>query len=275
MWRTWMRAAEVHASTRAFQRHVDSAKWAVEKALRLAMEAGLPERTCFSASAGKDSSVGWHLVAVEMGIPCEAVSEKDDLDFPGEESYLRALEAAWGVPVRIVHPPVSPSAFIEDQARRGSLQPGDDIHARSAGLSKACFYKVIEEATRDYSVHMLGLRAEESGQRAILTQVKGRVYELRGARVKGSDAPRQFRCNPIAGWTGLDVYGYAASRGFDLLHVYRCVGLMHADDPSRVRKSWWLPGASSSRGQVAWLHRYYPSLYERMRGWMPHASMFR
>lgn len=270
-----MRAATVHATTRAFTRHVDSAKWAVEKAIRMARDRGLPESYGASVSAGKDSTVMWHLLAVEMGLPFEAVSEKDDLDYPGEESYLAALSSAWGAPVRIVRPPISPAAFIEDMAKRGDLRPGDDIHGRSAALSKACFYNVITEAVKGYSVSALGLRAEESGTRRTVIQELGRSYELRGKAKKGH--PRQIRCNPVGGWSGIDVYAYAVSRGFDLLHVYRCVGFHpeHRAEPFRVRKSWWLPGAESSRGQVAWLFRYYPSLYERMRGWMPHASMFR
>lgn len=272
-WDMWMRAAAVHAQTQAFGRHVDVAKRIVEEAIRRARAAGLPDGFCLSISGGKDSTDMWHLAAVEMGVPCVAVSEKDDLDFPGEEAYLRALAALWGVRLEVVHPPVSPAAFIASLAAAGQLHAGDDIHARAAALSKTCFYDVIEPAVAGYAVVALGLRAEESGIRRHVLASKGAVYELRGKRKGG--APAQFRCNPLARWTALDVYAYAVSRGFDQLHVYRCIGFMHRDEPGRLRKSWWLPGSSSARGQVAWLHRYYPALYRQMVAWMPHATTLR
>lgn len=262
-WDVWMRAAAVHARTLAFRRRVDSAKRAVEQALAKSRKA------CASWSGGKDSTDLAHLVTVEMGArDIELLSEKDDLDFPGEEAYVTDLAAAWGARLRIVRPAVSPAAFIEAEARAGRLHAGDDIHGRAAALSKACFYKVMEEADRAYNVVMLGLRAEESGMRRYVRQTRGRVYPLRS---RGG----QIRANPLADFTGIDVYAYAESRGIELLPLYRCIGLMHAAEPWRLRKSWWLPGAGSARGQIVWLERYYPSLLRRLVSWLPSATLFR
>lgn len=262
-WDIWMRTAAVHARTQAFRRHVDSAKRAVDRALAKSRKA------CFSWSAGKDSTDGSHLVTVEMGYrEVELLSEKDDLDFPGEEAYVTDLAAAWGATLRIVRPAISPAAFIEAAALRGEIHAGDDIHGRAAALSKACFYKVMEEADRAYDVVMLGLRAEESGMRRMVREKRGLVYEL-------ASRGGQVRANPLGDWTGLDVFAYAESRGIPMLHVYRCIGLMHRDKPWRLRKSWWLPGSGSARGQIVWLERYYPSLFRRLVSWMPHASLFR
>lgn len=259
-WDVWMRTAAVHARTASFRRHVDGAKRAVDDALARSRNASV------GWSAGKDSTCLAHLVTAEMGArDIELLSEKDDLDYPGEEAYVTELAAAWGASLRIVRPTISPAAFIEAEARAGRLQPGDDIHGRATALSKACFYEVVEAAHRDRDVVMLGLRAEESKGRNRNRAKRGLVYELRTSG--------QIRANPLGDWTGLDVYAYAVSRGIELLGVYRCIGLMHAHEPWHLRKSWWLPGAHAARGGVAWLSRYYPSLYRRLVSWLPNASL--
>ena len=256
-WKTWMDTAETHAKTRSFRRAVDSTKTLMDRASnRLG-------KSVVAWSGVKDSTVMTHLVCVELGIPSTVLCEKDDLDYPGEEDYVHRLGAEWGLNLRVIKPAVSPQAWVE--ARLATLLPGDDIHSRSAGLSKACFYHEMEAANRGFNAVMLGLRAEESGMRRELRNAKGRIYKL---------ASGQIRILPIANWSGIDVYAYAVSRGIELLPVYKCVGFMHADEPWRIRKSWWLPGSSTRFGQVAWLRRYYPSLYDKLVGWMPDARLF-
>ena len=256
-WDLWQRTARAHATTNAYRRRVDSSLRLLDEALTEAPNAAV------SWSGGKDSTVMTHLACVKHGAKIPVFSEKDDLDFPGEETYIRHLGNLWGLDLRVVHPAISPREWIE--ARLASLHPGDDIHARSSGLSKACFYPLMAECNREFDSVMLGLRSEESGIRRRLRQSRGRFYTL-------ADGSR--RVLPIADWTGLDVYAYAAEHGIELLPMYRCIAFMHREDPWRIRKSWWLPGASSAKGQVAWLRRYYPSLYAQMCEWMPRARMF-
>ena len=46
----------------------------------------------------------------------------------------------------------------------------------------------------------------------------------------------------------------------------RCCGWLpeHRQKPWLIRKSWWIPGAHAANGQVAWLKRYWPSLYAKL-----------
>lgn len=258
-WDVWMRTAAAHASTTSFRRHVDTAKRAVDQALARSRNASV------GWSGGKDSTCLAHLVTVEMGArDVELLSEKDDLDYPGEDTYVTQLAEQWGAWLRVVRPTLSPAAFIEAEARAGRLQPGDDIHSRAAALSKSCFYAVVEAAHQDHDCVLLGLRAEESRARKQNRAARGLVYQLRNGQV---------RANPLGDWTGLDVYGYAVSRGIVLLPLYRCIGLQHVHEPWHLRKSWWLPGSQSGSGGVAWLARYYPTLYRRLVSWLPHASL--
>lgn len=248
-WEVWRKAALIHASTRAFARRVQSAKDAVSRWLDQC------ERPCVSWSGGKDSTCMTHLVCVEMGLRdrVTVLSEKDDLDYPGEEQYVRDTAAAWGLRLQIVRPPVSPWGWL--LANRHALGAGSEMHARSSGLSKACFYGVMEAADRPFDGVALGLRSDESATRRRVRDTRGRVYRL---------ASGQVRCLPVADWSGLDVFAYAHSRGVALLPVYHCIGMMHRDEPWMVRKSWWIPGSHAGSGGVQWLRRYYPSLYEKL-----------
>lgn len=284
----WWRAAREHGRTQAFRRRVDRARGAVIEALSLpdvASPAPGRRRPSVSWSGGKDSTAMTHLVTVEAGARdvVDVVSEKDDLDFPGEREYVEGLAAAWGARLEVLTPPVSPSQWIADAAARGEVRTFDDIRSRRAGLSKACFYGLMEENDRGRTLTMLGLRREESNDRNRVAMHA--CMAARDRRQSGEAGPRSgltywhkgvgaWRCLPVAEFKALEVYAYLATRDIDPLPVYRCVALMHADNPGLIRKSWWLPGEQTANGQVAWLKRYYPSLYRRLCGWMPQSTMF-
>lgn len=257
VWNRWRRTASIHGRTLAHRRRVDAAIRLIEQVASEVPNAAV------SWSGGKDSTVMTHMACVRVGAPMTVLCEKDDLDFPGEEDYVRRIASAWGLRLRMIRPEVSPRAWVEARARE--LHPGDDIHSRSAGLSKACFYGLMAEANRGFGAVLLGLRTEESGARRKLRAARGRYYEL-------ADGTR--RVLPIADWRGVDVFAYAEANGIELLPVYKCVAMMHADEPWRIRKSWWLPGDSARFGQVAWLRRYWPSLFRQMEEWMPSAGTF-
>lgn len=53
----------------------------------------------------------------------------------------------------------------------------------------------------------------------------------------------------------------------DLLHAKAVTFLLG------VRAQYLRGGASGRYGQVAWLRRYYPSLYTQLRRWMAEASL--
>jgi 3'-phosphoadenosine 5'-phosphosulfate sulfotransferase (PAPS reductase)/FAD synthetase len=207
-------------------------------------------------SAGKDSSVLGHLVA-SLDPSVEWVSEKDDLDYPGEREYVTALAGRCGSPLTIVEPPFSVWARFAELAP--TLGAWEDIHGRAAALSHEAFYGVVEPATRGRPI-FLGLRAEESRGRAMNRYSRGLTYTKRSG---------QTVCQPLGDWRALDVYAYAAAHDIPLLPVYQCVALMHRYDPSRVRKSWWVGGAANAHGHVRWLAHYWPSLFARLCSVMP------
>lgn len=286
VWDAWWRAAQTHARTQAFRRRVERARAAVIEALSLPDVVGhVGKAPSVSWSGGKDSTAMTHLVCVEAGgrDVVEVVSEKDDLDFPGELDYVQGYAAAWGARLTVITPEVSPATWIAEAAARGEIRCFDDIRSQRAGLSKACFYGLMRENDHGRPLTFLGLRREES---AIRNHVAARsVMAAMRRRREGGGGPRsgltywhkgegQWRCLPVAEFRSLDVYAYLASRGIEPLPVYRCVALMNADNPGGVRKSWWLPGEQTANGGLVWLRRYWPSLFRRVVGWMPQATMF-
>jgi 3'-phosphoadenosine 5'-phosphosulfate sulfotransferase (PAPS reductase)/FAD synthetase len=260
-WDMWMRTCATHARTRAHAGRVAAARRIVARAF---------EQTpswCVMISGGKDSTAMAGIVAdVAPGTP--AASEKDDMDYPGEEEYVSDLCARLGLPLTILRPPVSPREVIAREA--ATVGVDGDWHGRTAELSKLCFYEVVESHGALYDGVFLGLRSRESHGRRMNRAVHGVMYRKRPTI---RHAEGQWVCAPLSDWHSIDVYAYALKRGLDLLPVYQCVAFMHRKDPGTIRKSWWLPnGRGVSHGDVAWLRRYYPSLYRQLVEWMPDAA---
>jgi 3'-phosphoadenosine 5'-phosphosulfate sulfotransferase (PAPS reductase)/FAD synthetase len=254
IWNTWTLAALAHARTREHTKRVVQARRIIGTALETA------NNWAVMWSGGKDSTAMADL-ALGLDSNLELVSEKDDLDFPGEREYIEKLATRWGARLTILEPSISPAAWM---AEHGADMRGDaDIHSRAAGLSKACFYGVVEAYTSTRPI-MLGLRAEEGQGRNKNRAKRGTVYRKR------SD---QWVACPLSDWSGIDVYAYLISRQIPILPIYKCVAMMHKSEPWRIRKSWWLPGSSARHGQATWLRRYYPSLYERLVSWVPSTQM--
>lgn len=264
VWEQWWVTAHLHSKTLGYQRKV-------EKAKRIASEC--LDRYPNSAvmwSGGKDSTALSHLIVKDLGCSdLPLVSEKDDLDYPGEEEYVLRLSSSWGANLRIVRPKVSPGKWIEEHAQE--LSAGSDFHSRAAALSKECFYGVVEEENKNRDLVFLGLRAEESKGRSLNFITRGHVYAKQPTRWNPSGISV---AQPLAEWRGIDVYAYLAANGVEPFISYRCVGFMHARKPWMVRKSWWIPGHTSRNGGVAWIRRYWPSLYRKLNTWLTDANFF-
>ncbi len=264
VWSAWMRAAAEHARTLAHRRRVDAAKRTIDDALATASP------WCVAWSGGKDSTVLTHLACVEMGHPLHVFAHKDDLDFPESEPYILRSAEAWGITVRIVRPPISPADWMRDHAREHSSAGLIEMHSRTSEIAKLAWWDTIDRETHAFAGYFDGLCSHESRARALNRATRGNLYE-KAHRTRG----RIFVAHPLHDWRPLDVYGYCAARDIDLLPLYRCVAMLHRDEPWRLREEWWVPSEKSARhGQIAWLRRYYPSLYRQLLAWMPDARLY-
>lgn len=287
VWDAWMRAAGEHARTRSFARKVERARVAIIEACEWVERHPVPNREGpigASASSGKDSTVMLDIIANRAG--CKhvvAVTQQDDLDYPGVPEFTAARAARLGIKQHLIVPSVSAKEWIAEAAKRGELACYDDVHTRAAGLSKNLFYPLMEADNKKRPLAFLGLRREESRNRDRVASWAARdAWERRETQEEGPNSgltrwhkgTAHWRCYPLMDFTGIDVYAYAARYDVPLLHVYRCVGLMHREDPSRVRVAWWLPAGHTADGQAAWLRRYYPSLHRQLVAWMPETTLF-
>ena len=261
-WETWMLTARAHSATLRFRRAVDRAKVLVDEALLAHPNAAL------MCSFGKDSLVMSHMISVEMGHRLPLFCHRDDLDFPESRAWSERYTAEFDLRTTFLTAPMSVKQWLHDHAHElGAL---DDVHSHAAGMAKAAFYNVVEQAAAPYDMVFLGLRKDESRARMLNRCKRGLLYEKAHA-TRG----KQWVCTPLGDWSGLDVYAYAASRGLELQPLYKCIAFMHRAEPWRVREAWWLPESNTRRyGGVAWLRRYYPSLYHQLCEWMPASTTF-
>jgi 3'-phosphoadenosine 5'-phosphosulfate sulfotransferase (PAPS reductase)/FAD synthetase len=259
VWNMWQQTSLLHAHLRRFRRKLASAKQITEMAIE--KTAG---NLAIMLSGGKDSVTMTHLARVGMGLDLPCISEKDDMDYPGEREYLLKLAEAWKLNLEIVSPSISMKALITELFSKEKINHISDVHGRTSAFSKEYFYRLIEEVGSKYRGIMLGLRAEESRARKENRRYHGTVY------VKKSG---QIVCTPLADWSGKDVMAYMAVNEIAPLPVYKCCAFMHRDEPWQIRKSWWVPGVHGTDGGVAWLRRYYPSLYAELVKMCPAASM--
>ena len=145
----------------------------------------------------------------------------DDADFPGELNYILWFQREWNLALTIIQPNESAVEWL--RARRDKFNGVTELHSRSSEFVRTFFYEVIEEATQAFGCVFMGMRGEESGKRRALFDRRGSVYQV---------ASHQWRANPLANWRGIDVYVYAETHGIELLHVYRCIGFIHAQRPT-------------------------------------------
>jgi 3'-phosphoadenosine 5'-phosphosulfate sulfotransferase (PAPS reductase)/FAD synthetase len=259
LWLLWERAARAWSHTAAHADRVARALGTVRKFSEAASDGGWR----LMWSGGKDSTAMVHLAAHAGVGAVRAVSVKDDLDFPGEEEYVRARAIEWSVDVEILHPPCSLVGLVSESS--DAFVPGADIHGRGALLSRVGFYPLLRSHRMEHgNYHIaLGMRAAESRQRTMNRATHGITYRKKDG---------QLVCQPIADWGDLDVYAYLFHHDIEVLPLYRCVRL--SESPGRVRKSWWLPGRSATQGGTIWLRTYYPSLFSRLRDMAPQHNIF-
>lgn len=233
----------LHARSQELVRRVEQAR----RHLDTALSRDVPGGWRLSLSGGKDSSA---LAVLCAGQPIQAMSVKDDMDYPGEREALHQLVQRTGHALTILTPPVSLLAYL--QTTRPSLV--EDLHGRTADLSARWFYGLLDahREAEGYGGVLLGLRAQESRGRALNRATRGPVYQ----RADGLHVAQ-----PLADWSALDVHAYLWREGVPVLPVYLCVD--PGADALGIRKSWWVCGGYSAQmgSHYGWLRRWWPGMW--------------
>lgn len=246
-WDRWRDLYLGWSTTTVHQRRVQRARDLACEALASGLEARI------GWSAGKDSTALAYLIRVELGADVGAFSVKDDLDYPGEEEYVRALASAWELRLAVVHPPVSLMDWLTEWAAAGG-DVTEDLHSHAAELSRLYFYRLLDlyREQESYDMALLGLRQKESWGRRMATARFGPV------RCRASDG-LTVAC-PLSYWSARDVYAYLVSHGIEPHACY--TRLAPGESPEGIRKSWWLSGKSTRYGGAMRIRRLWPELWE-------------
>lgn len=240
-WNEYVQEVRAYAALPLFHRRVAQA----EKIICDFLAHPLVRNPYVAWSGGKDSTALVLMVRKYANIL--AMSEKDDLDYPGEEKYIAEIAKRFNIRLQIVRPEISLFEWLLTQK---DLQFDEDMHSRMATLSKEFFYALIDRFNEEgnYDGVFLGLRKYESKGRMMNRAVHGTTYQKKNG---------QWICNPLSDWTAMDVYAYLDSCGVEPLYVYK-------HDPENTRKSWFLPGKNTRFGGWIFVKENYPEIYARM-----------
>lgn len=211
------RRARVRARQPSWQRQVERSRQIIADAIRRGL-------AIVFYSGGKDSTALLHLArTVDPGIG--AVFVDDGNQTPWTLEAIAAMRAR-GYDIQTIE-----TMYTIPQMLRMVGWGGYDGPERLEGewhWSMPQWREVLveepSERVRDagYTVHLLGLRAEESRGRLMNRRAHGVIYERDNGTIVAT---------PLADWSGEDVLAYCALHELPLSRVY-----LRPDDPGRARR---------------------------------------
>lgn len=231
-----------YSELKSFKKKLDKTTDIVERFLNLKV------KTVVNWSGGKDSTAMVHLVNSIK--PVKVVSEKDDMDFPGEIDYVKDVAKKFGWYIDIVSPAVNLWDIVQDH------EITEDIHSSNTAFSSDYFYKILKDYQVENNVKgvFLGLRNQESKGRLMNFLTKSKIYY--------NFAWDSLICTPLSEWSAKDVFAYLFSNDIPIMDVY--FNTKFIGHPEKIRKSWILPSAQTSQGQAQWLKYYYPDIFNKL-----------
>jgi 3'-phosphoadenosine 5'-phosphosulfate sulfotransferase (PAPS reductase)/FAD synthetase len=247
-----LRQYEVWAQTSAHRARLDRARARIEAAAKLGPVVVL-------SSWGKDSQAMVEMAIDVLGSATQVRHLASAYRLPGWD----AVEAHYAIRCRVQVVPDRRS--VEDVIawlRQVGLPHERTSKGKVKAGTKVKTARGIESAV-DGEVHLMGMRIDEGGPRAISLRKRGHTYAARG----------HYVCCPLVDWTSQDVWAVIASRGLPYLPLYDCE--THGQTRETLRNTGWLTLAGWDNGRVAWLAAHYPDLYKRLRTEFPQLEMFR
>lgn len=230
---SWLAHYKLHAARPIFRHKVHSAKRLLSAFL------DRMQRPYVSWSGGKDSTC-LLLLLHEIGrIDVPVFTQSDDLDWPEKREHCHRVVQWLG--------------FTDYEYRESKVSAAAQFARAAAGDEiVGTFSHVVQQyvTDRQHDGVIVGIRAEESGGRKALTQARGKLFHAGG----------QWRCHPIADWSGVDVFAMIVSRGAPYMPLYDC----DARAPHEWRMSWPATPAFWKSGAAAELRRYFPAYFARL-----------
>lgn len=222
------------------KRRVEASRAAITEAIKIGAIG-------VSYSGGKDSTCTLALVREQCPVAPAALFDSGD-EFPG------TLEMAQRVGAEVI----AARLTMREMARYAgwwgyepAVDPGCPFDAKRILIGEPSETFVVKRGLR---VIAYGLRAEESGGRALHVKLRGHLFE-------GGD--RTWYCMPLAKWTVQDVWAYIASNGLAYHPAYDAM-----TDARIPREEQRVAGALGERGsgmgRHAFLRRFAPAQWAEL-----------
>jgi len=248
----WRRQYAVHARTRAFARHVDTARRLLDRSV-----AHGP--MVVSMSWGKDSVAMGDLAIEHLGrVPMLHLGSPYAL--PGAERVCAHF--AERAEVTVLDASRTLSEYIE-WCRDIGL-PHERSRSTKSQVVKQIKSDRASEWCRDhgYTVQALGMRIDEKGPRAAMLRAKGPLYSL---------AAGGWKSCPIAYWSHADVWARIVSRDLPYPRLYDCE--THGYTRETLRNTGWLSTDGADSGRLIWLRRHFPEQWAVLRQAFPQIDL--
>ena len=235
----------LHAKTPQYQKHLQEANNAIEKALQMG------RKFYASCSFGKDSAVMLRLILdVQPDMPVLYMSSGYAL--PDTVAYKNTLKEAWRLNLTELPAPVD---YLE------LCQEFGLPHQRSKATQKRVVEKIKKEPAsawakeQGFTGGFLGLRNEESRGR--------KIQYLRHPEGSLDKENNILKVAPLATWTAYDIWAFTFSTGMPYNHLYdKEIGVFTR---YTLRNTGWLSTDGENQGRLEWLRRYYPQYYQKVR----------
>lgn len=283
-WDDWMRAWRVHATTRAFARHVDTAK-------RVAESGAKHGKMYCSLSGGKDSvAMAGILDEVGLSATVPSVHAHTKLDYPDTLDVVNAVADRLNLELIVVEPtdieshvkrickiygvtPPQPSVDGYDEwdllrslpadvdAVTGMAQVG-----RAVSAGNMCIAFMYEH---EFNGAFVGIRADESAARTQYARRWGYSHAYGDGTTN---------VTPLLAWSGMDVFAYLVKHELPIHPYYRRAyeafnGAI--ESPMTIRVDLGIPPAfPSSRGAATLIAKVYPDYWRRLTSIRPEMRLY-
>lgn len=246
-----MKAYLVHARTLDFQMRVDEAHRILDRC---------PRPAVVMSSWGKDSVALCDIAIAVWGRPtvCHLASPYKLPGWEHVEAHFAGI-----CDLRTLEPTRTLAEYV--------------TWCRDVGLpherTRATHGRVVAAIKKDrgaewatehgFVAQVLGMRAAENkNKRGAFLRRAGDTYQARGLTV----------CNPLAWWSGTDVWAYILSRGLPYPRAYDCE--THGQTRETIRNTGWLSTDGAHDGRISWLRRHFPDQYFQLEEDFPQVRQY-
>lgn len=204
------------------------------------------EPAAVGVSGGKDSVSMCHVVAQH----CKPTIIWNDsgLELPESEGVVRELALQLGLQVVVAR-------GVDALARKTEIG-AEAARAQTAKTDELCIIGPVRKTLEDIGakVEFVGLRKAESRHRKMVISMYGPMYDS-----------KRWNCGiawPMRHWQAADIFAYIDEHGLPLHPAYARTEWQERDS---IRVSWAWDSSRENQGDIEYLRRFYPRVFQRIR----------